>query len=130
MTAFESEPRLDRQIIAQVVALESVRPGLLSNLIGIFERSFDNVPRCLEALRQCGDYEQPRLAFHSLKGAAAGMGATRLSMMAGRAESIAEAKQEAVHIINAAESICTEFDAVVAALRSELDQRQNRGETD
>ena len=80
-------PRLDMTVIEQVRRLEAVRPGLLPRLI---EKFVEHTHALLaEAERDAGRAEMAermRLGFHSLKGSAASLGASRLSAFAGQAE--------------------------------------------
>ena len=84
--SIEQWPRLDMDSIAQIRDLETVRPGLLAKLAASFESSG---PQLLEQIRgalDCGDLAAARVAAHTLKGTAAGLGALRLSECARRLE--------------------------------------------
>ena len=78
-------PRLDMTVIEQVRHLEAVRPGLLPRLI---EKFVEQTRALLEDAERdhAGISERMRLGFHSLKGTAASLGASRLSAYAGQAE--------------------------------------------
>lgn len=85
-----SEPRIDHEMVAQVRQLESVRPGLFSHLIGVFDTNatalFKEIPERITNK----EMESLRVSFHSLKGTAASLGAQRLSFIADIAEKAAE----------------------------------------
>lgn len=86
---FDSEPRLDQSAVDQIVQLEPIRPGLLAHLITVFQKNFKELMDSLDSQLAAGKHDSLRIAFHSLKGASASLGAQRLSKMAGFAESLA-----------------------------------------
>mgnify|MGYP001204868296 CR=1 FL=1 len=76
------EVQIDLNTIAQIRLLESIRPGVLGQLVGVFERT---ATTSLARIRQGvleNDLEQLRLTLHSLKGTAGSLGARRLSAIA------------------------------------------------
>lgn len=106
---FTAHARLDLSQIDQIVQLESVRPGLLKHLIGVFERNFTALMQRLPDQLEAGEQESLRVAFHSLKGAAASLGVQRLSTMAGVAESLA-----------ADGAAAADFDPLIALMEEEF----------
>lgn len=91
-TDFARVTRIDLEVVGQVKKLESVRPGLLRRLVGMFAcnatQFLDGAPTAIAA----GEFDALRMGYHSLKGTAAGLGACRLSDMAGAAEAAAIAR--------------------------------------
>jgi HPt (histidine-containing phosphotransfer) domain-containing protein len=86
MNAIDDADGLDPEIVAQLRELEPVRPGFLQRLVGMFE---DNAARLLAEMETQvaqGDHESLRIAFHSLAGTSASLGARRLSALARIAE--------------------------------------------
>ncbi len=75
------EVQVDLATIAQIRQLESIRPGVLGQLVSVFERSAATaLARIRQSVRE-GDAEQLRLTLHSLKGTAGSLGARRLSAL-------------------------------------------------
>ncbi len=89
---FDTEPRLDHSMVNQIIQLEPIRPGLLAHLITVFQNNFKDLMDSLDSQLAAGKHDSLRIAFHSLKGASASLGAQRLSKMAGFAESLAANK--------------------------------------
>jgi HPt (histidine-containing phosphotransfer) domain-containing protein len=80
------EAHIDLATIAQVRQLESIRPGVLAQLVGVFQRTASASLARIRDSVQAGEGEQLRLTLHSLKGTAASLGAKRLSAIAGAFE--------------------------------------------
>ena len=116
--SFDSVPRIDYAVIAQIRQLESVRPGLAKHLVEVFERNakqfFADIAGCLAA----NDMETLRIGFHSMKGPAGSLGAQRLSHIAGIAERAAVGDSGAGPVDIVAKHLQDEFEAV----RTELAQ--------
>jgi len=84
-----SEPCLERERLAEIASLDAFRPGFRDRLIGLFQAAVEqHLPLCV------GDVEtsavQRQQAAHSLKGAAAGIGAVQLAALAHQLEQIAK----------------------------------------
>jgi HPt (histidine-containing phosphotransfer) domain-containing protein len=113
---FDSVPRIDYAVIAQIRQLESVRPGLAKHLVEVFERNakqfFANIPGCLAA----NDMETLRIGFHSMKGTAGSLGAQRLSHIAGIAERAAVGDSAAGPVDVIAKQLRDEFETVCIEL--------------
>ncbi len=112
------EPRLDLAIIDQVRKLGAVRPGLLQRLVEKFD---DGTGEFLAfAAGHAGSetaQERMRQGFHSLKGSAAGLGATRLSALAWEAERACGADGAADALAARIDAVRDEFAHAMHALR-------------
>jgi histidine phosphotransfer protein HptB len=110
------EPRINHDMVAQVLQLESVRPGLFKHLIGIFDANalklFQEIPERIANQ----EMEALRIAFHSMKGTSASLGAQRLSYIADIAESAAKGDYSEASMEDIVKCLREEFEAV----RSEL----------
>jgi HPt (histidine-containing phosphotransfer) domain-containing protein len=106
------EPRIDPLIIAQVRQLESVRPGLLKHLVGVFDTKITQLFQDIPARLANNEIDALRIAFHTLKGTAASLGAQRLSYIAGLAESAAEGDTRAGELSEILKPLAEEFEAV------------------
>ena len=83
LTEALQERQVDMATIAQIRQLESIRPGVLLQLVSVFERSaLTSLARIRQSLLE-GDAEQLRLTLHSLKGTTGSLGARRLSALVG-----------------------------------------------
>lgn len=113
-----SLPRVDRTIIAQIRELEAVRPGVLRHLIGMFINNTALVLNEIDGRILAGESEELRIAFHSLKGTAASLGAARLSRLAAGAESAAARDMDS--LMQWAEQLRVEFAATSVELELAL----------
>lgn len=85
-----TEVDLDLDVLEELSSLESVRPGLLTNLIEKFESNRMAQLGELELARALGDTERVRSLLHSLKGAAATLGLAGLARHFARLEQTPE----------------------------------------
>lgn len=78
----QAEPRIDYAVIEQVRQLGAVRPGLLQRLVEKFRESTEALLAPASTHDLAAQSERLRIGFHTLKGAAASLGAARLSALA------------------------------------------------
>ncbi|MFO0661150.1 MAG: Hpt domain-containing protein [Polyangiaceae bacterium] len=82
MTTPEETPLLDEELVSELAGV----PGLLADVLDVFERvGRDSISALNEAYVK-GDRPEVRRLAHALKGAAAQVGAARLSALAARVE--------------------------------------------
>lgn len=122
------EPHIDLATVAQIRHLELLRPTVLSDLLTLFHRS---ATASIEAIRNGldeGRWELLNGEMHALKGAAAGMGARRLSVLASLGELQAREASEVAGggnlplLKELADAIQCEFDLVYPQFRALADQ--------
>ena len=111
-----AEPRLDLQVVDQIRQLSAVRPGLFAKLVATFERNTDAMLASMPACIDGQDHEALRVAFHSLKGAAASLGARRLGALAGEVETAGLQRASQDELLQLLASIRVEYAAARDAL--------------
>ena len=94
------------------------KAALLQSMLGRFGETYATVTARLQALVDAQNYRETRRMAHTLKGAAATLGATRISQAAGRAEEatrlLAEAAGEQIAALRAQVTIAlTELDSAL-----------------
>ncbi|MCB1606151.1 MAG: Hpt domain-containing protein [Xanthomonadales bacterium] len=120
LPSLDGLPVLDQSMIDQLRQLESIRPGLLGHLFGVFERSVDSLFAELEHQSRGGMHNELRIAFHSLKGSAASLGARRFCRVAEHAELIASGEAGEQAYTQVSELMRDEFNTLKAALAAQL----------
>ncbi len=123
-SSFDTEPRLDKSMVAQIREWEAIRPGLLEHLTTVFQSNFKQLMESMDSQLADDNHDSLRIAFHSLKGAAASLGAVRLSKMAGFAESLAANEFDDASFAETCSALKTEFEYVRMAL---LEAQQDQG---
>ena len=107
-------PPLEGIDSARGLANHMGRPGLYRRILNGFRQQFEHATAALERALAQGDVAAARRLAHSLKSAAATIGATALSALARRAESALQAGQPPEPALLAA--LAAELDRVLAAL--------------
>ena len=116
LAELNAEARFNEAALAQLRSLDAMRPGLLQNLVDIFERNTGKLVDELEAKVAAGESTSVRASFHTLKGSAGSLGGLRLSKLAAHAETIAGAG-DPEHLLSAVLlSVRAEFVGLRAAL--------------
>lgn len=112
-------PRIDRDLVEQVRQLETVRPGVLRQLVTMFEQNTARLLGDIDARLAARQTDALRVAFHSLKGTSASLGALRLSQLAAIAEGIAAGEDDAAAALPPlATALRAEFAAACAELET------------
>lgn len=107
---------IDQATIAQIRQLESVRPGVLRQLLALFESSGQRQLELIDSQLRPPAHEVLRVAFHTLKGSAASLGALRCAAAAESAEHAAAAGADAATLTSLACALREIFDASRVAL--------------
>ena len=128
-TDADSIPRIDYAIVAQIRQLESARPGLAKHLVAGFEYNIAQFLGTIDSRIAAADNEALRRGFHSMKGTAASLGALRLSHIAGIAESVATGEKNAESLLEVAQRVWLEFEAMRGELARAAEQEIETGTT-
>lgn len=91
LAEINAQARFNEATLAQLRSLDSMRPGLLQNLVEVFERNTLKLIEELEPRIAAGESTLVRASFHALKGSAGSLGALRLSKLAAYTETVAGA---------------------------------------
>lgn len=113
------EARLDPSVLDQVRQLSAVRPGLLANLVRMFEQNTRQMLEDTPARLDGTDWEWLRINYHSLKGTSASLGARRLSQIAYLLEQAASEEAPAETLRPLVQQVEAEFEGVLAELQQE-----------
>lgn len=122
----DSVPRIDGDLVEQVRQLEAVRPGVLQQLVTMFIQSTARMLADIDARLAAGQTDALRVAFHSLKGTSASLGALRLSQLAAIAEGIAAGEDDAAAALP---PLATALRAEFAAACAELETAARSGKS-
>lgn len=128
-TDADSIPRIDYAIVAQIRQLESTRPGLAKHLVAVFVHNAAQFLSTIDSLIAAASTDRLHRGFHSLKGTAASLGALRLSHIAGIAETIVTDEKDAESLLEIAQCVRLEFEAMRGELARAAEQEIESGTT-
>ncbi|HVT42917.1 MAG TPA: response regulator [Thermoanaerobaculia bacterium] len=89
--ATAEEPLLDERIWADLRKAEETEPGLLEELVGLFQQETPAILQMIEGAVAAGDADALKKAAHNLKGSTANLGIRRLSALSAELERDARA---------------------------------------